>query len=439
MGEVVLARGAAGWRAAAVLAARGLAVRWLVPGDEPAEDADGAFDVRPEDRALVEAAIGPLIDVEPERAVFVRGRSFPLPLSRRALADALGPARAPGAGVGWIAARVSQRVGNVFDLGGEERSYLDFVRNRLGRPAEEGLFTPYATRRFATPAEDLAAWLAWRVHFRDESTVRVAPRDGWAAARAAAIARIRAAGGDVIEGANPVAVELSEGRIAAIVTDVGREHASRLWSDLPIPSIGGLLPASVVDETWRFDVARLRAVHRVDVVLSAEAGGLPWKTYVVDPERAFYEAVVPDRLPGHAAEAGRVTFRIAVADDDPRWRWDDLTWVEEVRRAADGLCDAVVEGAQVIRRAAATPVATRVGAPSLGRRLDALDAIGWIGIGPGSGRDLDPSGEIELVSGVLDAGPGDKRAVQQREVHRQRFERPVRLPARVSARAWATG
>lgn len=439
MTELVLARGTAGWRAASVLAARGATVRWLVPGDEPADDPCGVFEIRPDERALMASALGPLVDIEPERTIAVRGRREPLPLRPTAVADALGAAQVPGAAVGLVGARLSRRVGNVFDLGGEERSYAEFVRNRLGRPIEETLFSPYAEKRFATTTDAIAGWVAWRVHFRDEQTVRVAPRDGLAAARAWAIARVRAAGGDVVEGATPVGLEVDGGRITAVVTALGREHVSRVWSDLSPVEVADLLPPDAVDETWRFDLGRLRVVNRIEVALPADTSGLPFETHVIDRELPFHRMLVPERLPGNAAYAGRVIFEISVASDDPRWAWSDATWIEEVRRAAAGLCAPASDGGGVTRRPGATPVLTPTTPQSLARRLDAFDALGWVGIGPGSGRDLDFAEEIELVADVLAAGAGDKRAVQQRETHRRRFERPVRLPARVSPRAWSTG
>src|SRR5690606_957661 len=96
-------------------------------------------------------------------------------------------------------------------------------------------------------------------------------------------AAVLAAGGEVLEGVGIEQLELVDGRIAAVLTDVGREHVERLlFVDASPRTVGTWLPAEVLDEGWRFDLARLEGRQAAQVTLPvAGADALPWELHVV--------------------------------------------------------------------------------------------------------------------------------------------------------------
>jgi hypothetical protein len=445
MSRVVILGGTpAALRAAAFLAGRGAAVRYLgvdATGPSPRSEApfeSGAFAVgrAPDDVPRLETVFGTLSPFVPRRALLFEGRTWDLPLSPATLARMLGARGAARLAAGVVQARARRRLGNVFDMGLEERSYVDWLERRLGPVLVQRVFGPYARKRYGADPADLTAWLAWATH-AGAGPVRYVTPAGTAAAREhAARDRILDAGGEILEGVAIEGVEVEKGRITGVCTDVGREHVDRLLlvDEAPRASTPWL-PDDVAGEAWRFDAGRLDTAHEVRVTFAAALNDLPFELHVVDAHLPFWRVTRPSLLPeGHCDE--RVAVDLTLSGVDPLWCGTDGALAEAVRGALSGLVDVELSGAVVARVRDGVPIHRLTSQPSLVRRLDVCDALGWVGVGArGAFRHLDPALELALLAGVLDTAPPDGRAVWQREVHRNLFERPVRLPRRVSP--WA--
>lgn len=446
---VVIGSSPAGLRAAAVLASHGVETRYLGTAAEPSGVGVeppfglGAVGVRDGEEAGLARVWGAVGDhVEARRGLWLGGRLYELPLGRSALVDVLRTS-APRAIAGVVAARTRHRLGNVVDLGREERSYQAWLVNRVGAGVHERLFAPYARKRWASEPDELTPWLAWWTHTRPAPRRWVAPAAGQAAAVAHQHELILGAGGEVLEGVVIEAIEV-DGRVVAVLTDSGREHVDELLAvDLSPRALAERLPDEVVDEAWRFDAARLATAHRVQVTVPARADSLPWDLHVVDAERPFWRLTRPGLLPGEQRWDGMVTAHLTLNEDDPLWRVDDDALGATVR---DALADiATVEGDPIVQRLPdAVPLHRITTAPALARRLDALDGLGVLAVGPRAAfRPMDAAEEAALVDAIVGreprAGPpGARRVIDQHDVHRERFERPVRLPGRASPRPYAS-
>jgi protoporphyrinogen oxidase len=438
----------AGLRAAAHLASRGAEVRVLgvsepvtgVPVDPPL--GLGAVGIREGGDLDLGRLWGAAALVEGRRGVWLEGRLYDLPLDRADLARALG-SEAPRAMLGIVKARARRRLGNVFDLGNEERSYEQWMRNRVGSRLWDRLFGPYARKRFGADPGELVAWLAWSTHCRPPAERFLAPLSGAEGAKKHQLDAIAKAGGEILEGARVEAFEVSGGRVVAVMAETGREHVDRLvLTDAPPHEVGAWLPADVLDDAWRFDLSRLSAAHAVQVTVPAAADHLPWDLHVVDADRPFWRLTRPGVLPGESRWAGWVTAHLTLTADDPLWRGTDAQLADAVRQSLSGIAEAGGSDAIVQRLPEAVPLHRLTTAMSLARRLDALDDLGVVGIGArGAFRHVDEGGELAFLEALAaqddrDRGaarrPGEKRVIYQREVHRALFERPVRLPDRAT-------
>jgi hypothetical protein len=158
----------------------------------------------------------------------------------------------------------------------------------------------------------------------------LSPIRGSRAARAAWIESIRAAGGDVIEDAGIVSIEIEDGRAAAVMTGHGREHAAALVADLGATRTATLLPPdpdadadpSVFDVA---DVVHVELVAATDLppllVAAGDASrirGAPddrtWVTFAGPDLAAHDDAVLLNRAraahPALASGAPRAVVRV---------------------------------------------------------------------------------------------------------------------------------
>jgi hypothetical protein len=424
--DVVVAAGDAGLRAGALLAERG-PVRVFC--SEAVSDGPPTGElISAGDAGELARAVGDVVPVDVTRGVAFGDRVLSLPVFPTDLA------RLVGADLGRVVrgvarARFDQRLGNVFGLGNEERDYASWLRRRLGDRLVTKLYLDYASRRYAAPPASLAAWLGWWTHARTPAKRMFAPAAGQAGARRFQRERVLASGGEVVDGVEFQAIEVEDRRVVAVVGDTGREHVGgRLYLERRPLEVMAMLPEASVDEPWRYDVSRLPGAHAVEVTFATGPCSLPFEVHLLDGGPAW-RVIRPGALPGEAG--GTVRVDLSLADGDPLWGRDDAAIVAAAARSVSALV--AVSGGVVRRRPWAVPTLGLVSALSLGRRLDAYDALGIVGVGArGAHRPFGLGDEVALVSDVIARPPTEKKLASQRETHRQRLERPVRLPPKAS-------
>lgn len=426
MSTVVVGFGDAGLRAATALSASG-PVRLLSAETLDDGPPTGAL-VASGDPGELTRIWGEVVPVEADRAVAFGGQLFELPLYPPDIARMLGP-KAARAAAGLLRSRLEQRLGNVFDLGNEERSYAQWLQRRLGGTLVSSLYLDYARRRYGTDPAGLSAWLGWATHSRPAAKQWFAPREGQRATRRFQRDRVLAAGGEVLEGVGVQAFELDDRRVVAVMAETGREHVDRrVWVERTPREIADLLPPDLIDEPWRYDLTRLGSAHAVEVTFGVDRTDLPFETHLLDTGPAW-RILRPGVLPGESDAMIRVD--LTLSEDDPLWAGEDAALVEAARASVG---DLVSLGTATVRRHEhAVPISSLVTALSLGRRLDTLDAMGIVGIGArGAHRSMTPADEAALLLDIESRPAPDNKLAAQREAHRQRFERPVRLPPRAS-------
>ncbi len=224
---VVLCRTAAGMRTATWLAQRGVAVRVLCTSEQvPSEEV--ALVAGP--REGVEALVGPVESVEPSLSMWFGGASHPLPRRKRDLA-----------------ARVHQGHGSVFiDLlagrlhGGG--SAEDWVRRYFGSAAWSDAIQGWLDHRLAGPSARAPGGVVR--HLLGAGTHGGWWRPRWDGATRAErrVDAILDGGGEVLTDVVVEGIELEQGRVVGLHSDVGFEPVEgTLYTDLTPGELAPLL------------------------------------------------------------------------------------------------------------------------------------------------------------------------------------------------------
>lgn len=430
--QVVIGSGPDALRAAAALAATGQPVLFLQQASTPTglrhprlPNGTGWMRVPTEDRATVEAVLGPTVDApDPLRAVMRRGHRYPLPLQRWQVGRLLERhARLPALQA-WLRARTQNTSADLTGAGQEERSYDDWVVRRMGGPAYHHLYRDYARRRWGWEPTDLSASLA-RVHHAspDPGPFQVAG-GGYDEVLLTAEQVIKQAGGEIVCDAQVEGLDFTDGRVSAV----------RAGGDAV--AVDGIVWAAADSVTlcdWMGDAAstsmRVDAsflpMHDVAVIaLRGEVDGLPDELHVLDERAPFWRVVVPYGIEKTAL------FHVVLPDGHQD---NDAELIDQVLRSANeiGLDTFSGADAQIERLHAWQPAWRRNSHARLRRLLRALRPAGvvWVGRG-GAFDDVDPGTEIRLAASY--AGDPDP---DQAEVHRLLLDPPVRsedLAARIT-------
>ncbi|HHO52803.1 MAG TPA: hypothetical protein ENK18_18490 [Deltaproteobacteria bacterium] len=266
---VVLSEGPPGLRVAAWLARRGVAVRHLGLGPTPVDPAWPSVVVG--HRSVLQPWTGRLIDVAGPRRPLHRGELVEIPGRRRDLAAAAG----------------GSLIGLTRDLRPRRRrptTLGEWGVRQHGVSAWEGLLRPLLTKQLGTGCDPLPVSLAGLL-------IAPAGARGWAPgtdAREAAEAQreaVLSAGGESLCSVQVEGIEVEDGRVAAVMTEFGRERVDGgLYTDLPPSHIASLLPKDALTAGARAALAALPVEARTVVELRVEAAGLPWEIWVTDPQ-----------------------------------------------------------------------------------------------------------------------------------------------------------
>jgi hypothetical protein len=382
------------------------------------DPAIGPIDIRDRDQGMLEQLMSPVVPLpDDSAAVWLDGRVHPLPLG---IADVVRAFGARGA-EGVVSARLRTRFGRTLALGGEARSYADWVAQRLGREVLSTLHSPYATARFGLSPEGLSAQLAYETHCRQPGR-RLAFAMGPDQLRQHLIDRILEAGGEVLEDVEVDEIEVADGTVVAVQTNHGREHVEgTLFVDAPLQEIAMWLPTPLV-AGWEFDLSRLQHRHGLEVTLNAPTEALPFELHLIGLRA--WKLTRRGLLPGWASSIGTVTAHLTLTEHDPLWLAPDGE-VGEVVGADLSRVVSVSGLVDVGRRPNAVPVRSLPAVAAHRRRRSACGLLGIRLIGQGLHRATDALDDVELAATPASAD----------EAFRVLFERPARLPQRMALRA----
>ena len=437
---VVIGSTPAALRAAAFLADRGIAVRYLGVSGQPHGLGGGpAFDpgivAAPDTEssaglARVWKSVAPVRDASASQGLLVRDTVWDLPLSRPDIFRVFPPQVAQQIVSGVAGSRLAQRVGSLTSLGREERTYAQWVQHRFGDVVYEQLHGPYARKRFATDAEHLSAPTAYKVHGHpNQDEPLLARGHGVDEARAHQLAAILAAGGEILAGVEVQGLEVADGRVVAVMTDSGREHVDGLLvTDATPHTVHGWLPEGTPSERWALDIAQMTYVNEVQVTVPARSS-LPQALHVADAALPFWKLTRFGLLPGEDRWKDTVTAHLTLRSDDPLWTGSDAALVDRVKSALGGLAEVSTGEVSVQRLPEHQLVNEHVTQLCIMRRLDEYDSLGILGVGSrGAMRLTDIIQEQALVDGAVETEAPKGRVLYQRDVHRFIYEQPVRLP-----------
>lgn len=273
----------------------------------------------PTDTGLVVApgspVLGALVPFQPTRAVVLRGRVHPLPLSPASLAAAVPLASWPAVSVGRGEARVRGELSALLGGGTEQRTYRDWVVQRFGAPAFAQIFEAYAARRFG-PAEQIVCGVATLHHGPAGHAEWLAPSRPFVADLAGVEVRT-----DAIRAVGSGFVDAEAGRVEGLVV-----------VDAPPAQLHAWLGA---DPALTRDVGLLLARHGVEVLLPLEAD-LPLETHLLDPDVPFFRITRPGLLPG-VGDPQLAVLHLALDREDPLWTGPDAAMVQACVASLDRL------------------------------------------------------------------------------------------------------
>jgi protoporphyrinogen oxidase len=242
-----------------------------------------------------------LLEHKKKNRIRLLGRYLDYPLSLGNLLPLLGPARAARLGAGYAGAIAGGL------LGGEPRTYEEYILRRFGRGVYELVFEPLAWKVWGNPAElsaDLAraripsggaSELILRLLKLKEATPDddapffYYPRGGFGVFPDRLAEEIRAAGGSTLTGAAPARLERAGARVTAveIVRDGKPERlpCETLVSSIPLSTLAGMLYPG--DAGVAADVARLRLRDLALVFVFVDRDRLVDDHWIFFPERKY--------------------------------------------------------------------------------------------------------------------------------------------------------
>jgi protoporphyrinogen oxidase len=387
---LVLGAGPAGLTAALHLAQRGRGVtvlerESLVGGLARTEERDGfRFDLgghrfftkHPEVQALWEDLLGDELLLRPRMSrIRYGGRMFAYPLDAVDVVRNLGPWELSRALGSYLRARTST---------GDTDTFEEWVTRRFGRRLYEMFFSTYTEKVWGVPGSELRAeWAAQRIRgmsfgkavraaFRgvvdddagslrslvgEFSYPRLGPGQMWEAMRD----RVESLGGRVLTGAPASAIEIEDGRVAAVSTPHERFECSQVISSLPLAAVAQIaspgVPAAVASAAAGL---RYRDFLTVALILDGPDPFPDTWIYVHEPGvrvariqnfRAWSPAMVPD------PSASCIGLEYFCFEGDDLWMTDDAALVDLAARELHtlGLGGAVRAG-HVVRVPHAYPI-----------------------------------------------------------------------------------
>jgi protoporphyrinogen oxidase len=225
-----------------------------------------------------------LIEHKKKNRIRLLGRFMDYPLQLGNLLPLLGPARAARLGLGYAQAMAGGLVGNA-----EPASYEDYVLQRFGRGVYELVFEPLARKVWGDPkllSADLAQaritsggagelilrLLKLKPETQDtDAPFFYYPKGGFGVWPEKLAEGVRAAGGNVMTQATPVAVEKTNGRVSAVTVETGgralRLACDVLVSSIPIQGVARLLHPDDAEVEREAASLRLRDLILVFLVL----------------------------------------------------------------------------------------------------------------------------------------------------------------------------
>lgn len=412
--RVVIGAGPDGLRAAAVLATAGHKVLLLQEADSYSglrhpelPLSSGRMRTHDEVRPLAEQVMGPLVEAPGGgRGVLRGGRTAWLPMKRREVVGLLSPARVLPAARAWMDAR--QRAARTdLALGGqEERTYKDWVVRRMGEPAYQDLYRPWATRRWGLDADQLGVAVA-RVHHAlpDPGPHQVCGGRSHVALELAK-ETIERHGGQVRTGVRVEGLELAGGRVAAVRLVGGEQVAVHgpLWVARNPGRVVGWLPEAVA-APLRHDASQVRAADLLVVCLKGEVDGLPEELHVLDPDAPFWAVVSPYGIKEYAI----FLHTLPAGEEEPSaGELGRRTAQAALRLGVGSFSEQDVRVERVVDHQPTWPVG---GHSHLHRIVNQVEPLGLVFVGrTGSWSDLDPGQEVRLAAAYRDVEAPDQRA-----------------------------
>ncbi len=424
--RVVVGGGPDALRAAAVFAQAGQAVHLLQLGPTPSglQHPDlplglGRVEVDTGERALVESISGPLVEApEAQQGIAFGGTVRRLPMSRLEAGRLLPAEQSLHTGRTWARTRFRNVMAEVIGGGQEERTYRDWVVRRFGEPAWHHLYRPYAERRWGASCESLSVSVA-RVHHgqpRGESQQVVGGGPATALDQAREI--IENAGGTISTGVIVESLEVVDGKVASLTTNIGEVALDGGLAVSAAPDVVAAWLGDQISEGVRVDSAQLRLLTRVQVLLRGNVDGLPQAVHVLDEDAPFWRVVTPYGLEQAAIFHATYPYADAVPPEGDLLR----RFVDAASRF--GLGDFSVDGARVEVVPDWQPLWLEGTHARLRRLLMAWRALGIQGVGRGgSFSSLDAAQEIALAHHVATEEDPDLW-----EYHRLHLSPPSSLP-----------
>jgi hypothetical protein len=324
--QVVVGAGADGLRAAAALAATGAAVLLLTEADTPhglkhpdIPEGTGRMWIDPSVRSAAEAAVGPMVDAPMvQRAIARNGRIHTLPLSPLVVPNLFSSAQLLGVGRDFLKRRVRNGLIPLTGEGQEERTYREWVIRRMGEPAYQHFYAPYARRRWGLDGDALSVAVARQHHNPHMGSHAVVPGGGPRAAFDHAVAVIEANGGEVRCGVKVRSLKVADGKVVAV--RVGRrniELEGPIWIARPHEVTAGWL-GDALDSGLHVDASKLHRQDRVQVAFEVDQTGQADEIHLLDEDDVAWRVT---QVYGNTCTA---VFHCTVPADAPDPNVEDL-------------------------------------------------------------------------------------------------------------------
>ena len=350
---------------------------------------------RASDSAQLAAVVGPVQPVPDARAedeavgIVAQGAAHRLPLQPWTVGQLLQRGERRQAARSWLRARARNGLSVVVGGGQEERSYLDWVVRRMGRPAFESLYADYAARRWGRPGDVLAASVARQAHGgqHDGGRVRPVAPDDHGVSRAQGL--LDAAGVEVVA-CSSARVRIENGRAVGIDGDNGLSWSGRLFTTLA-PSELAVRLGEACPPTAHHLAASLAPEPCWRLRLSGAVAGVPDELHILDPAPCWRYVRAPD-APGD--------WLVSVTGSSPT-----EALAEDIRDHARQL-GLVGDDARVLSTGA-VPGGLPVWGPSDNARLrtvlEVWQKLGIQAVGRGGAHaDLDPTQVLAHLQSVVD-------------------------------------
>lgn len=414
--RVVIGSGADGLRAAAALAATGAPVLLLQEADTPhglshpeIPEGTGRMWIDSSIRGAAEAAVGPMVDAPMvQRAIARNGGIHSLPLSPLAVPNLFSSNQLFGVGRNFLERRLRNGLIPLTGEGQEERTYREWVIRRMGEPAYQHFYAPYARRRWGLDGGALSVAVARQHHNPHMGTLEVVPGGGPCSAFEHAVAVIEANGGEVRCGAKVRSLKVVDGKVVA--ARVGRrniEIEGPVWVARPHAVTAGWL-GDALDTGLHMDASQLHRQDRVQVAFEVDQTGMADEIHLLDESDLAWRVT---QVYGNTCTA---VFHCTVPTDAPDPSTEDLArrahslgWegADPLAARVERIRDWVPMWAPLVytRLRRLSLAWSRLGVVAVGRRgtFSSVDAGGELALAIRYGGDVDPD-QGEAMRVLLD-------------------------------------